>query len=137
MKTFKLENEPKIKSGFKTPENYFEDFSARIIQQLPKENSKTIPLFKRKKAWIYSVAAVLIIALTLPIYNNYFKKKSEIDNSSLENYITYHTSISDADLVNLLDKNDIQKMNIDLNIQDKTIEDEFSANSNLEYYLLN
>lgn len=137
MKTFKLENEPKIKSGFKTPENYFEDFSARIIQQLPKENSKTIPLFKRKKASIYSVAAVLIIALTLPIYNNYFKKKSEIDNSSLENYITYHTSISDADLVNLLDKNDIQKMNIDLNIQDKTIEDEFSANSNLEYYLLN
>jgi hypothetical protein len=27
MKAFKLENEPKIKSGFKTPDHYFENFS--------------------------------------------------------------------------------------------------------------
>jgi hypothetical protein len=26
MKAFKLENEPKIKSGFKTPDHYFEIF---------------------------------------------------------------------------------------------------------------
>lgn len=137
MKTFKLENEPKIESGFKIPENYFEDFSARVMQQLPKESPKVITLFERRKTWIYSVAAVLIITLTLPIYNNYFKKTSENDNPSLENYITYHTSISDVDLVNLLDENDIQKMSVDLNIEDKAIEDELSENKNLEQYLLN
>jgi hypothetical protein len=37
MKTFKLENEPKIKSGFKAPENYFDDFSEKVLQQLNKK----------------------------------------------------------------------------------------------------
>jgi hypothetical protein len=27
MKAFKLENEPKIESGFKTPDHYFDNFS--------------------------------------------------------------------------------------------------------------
>ena len=30
MKTFKLENKPKIESGFKIPEHYFENFSVEM-----------------------------------------------------------------------------------------------------------
>jgi hypothetical protein len=55
----------------------------------------------------------------------------------LENYITYQSSVSNTDLVNLLNEEDIQKMSIDLNIEDKTIENELTENKNLEYYLLN
>jgi len=137
MKTFKLENEPKIESGFRTPENYFEDFSAKVLQQLPKNEPKVISIFYKRKTWMYSAAAVIILALTIPVYNNYYSNSSEIDTPSLENYIAYHTSVSDADLVNLLDEKDIQEMSVDLNIEDNIIEDELSENKNLEQYLLN
>jgi flagellar basal body-associated protein FliL len=138
MKIFKLDNTPKIESGFKTPENYFDTFSARIMQQLPKEEPKTISLFSRRKTWIYAAAAILVLALTLPVvYNNFYSPSPEIDEATLENYISYNTSISDTDLVNLLDEKDIQKIDIGMNIEDKAIENELSENQNLEHYLLN
>ena len=137
MKTFKLENEPKIESGFKTPEHYFDTFSARVMQQLPKEEPKTISIFTKRKTWLYAAAAILIFGLSIPIYNQFNSPTSEIDDVTLENYIAYQSSISDTDLVNLLDEEDIQKMSIDLNIEDKTIENELTENKNLDYYLLN
>ena len=137
MKTFKIENKSKITSGFTTPDNYFEDFSAKILQQIHKEEPKVISIFARRKTWIYAAAAILILALTIPIYLHYNTTTTEIDEATLENYITYHSTISDADLANLLDEKDIKKINIDLNIDDKSIENELSKNTNLEQYLLN
>lgn len=138
MKTFKLENEPKIESGFKTPENYFDDFSARVMHQLPKEETKIISLFSRRKTWIFAAAAILVMALSIPVvYKNFYNRSPEIDATTLENYISYHSSVSDAELVNLLDEKDIQKINIDLNIEDRAIENELSAENDLEQYLLN
>lgn len=138
MKTFKLDNEPKIESGFKTPDNYFDTFSARVMQQLPKEEPKTISLFSKRKSWIYAAAAVLVLALALPVaYHNFYSSSPEIDEATLENYISYNTSISDADLANLLDEKDIQKIDIGMNIEDITIENELSENKNLENYLSN
>ena len=137
MKTFKLDNDPKIQTGFKVPENYFEDFSAKMMQQLPQNEPKIISFFDRKKTWMYAAAALLVLALSIPIYNNYFSNSSEIDDATLENYITYQSTVSDTDLVNLLDEQDIQKMSVDLDIEDITIENELSQNKNLEQYLLN
>lgn len=137
MKTFKLDNEPKISTGFRAPENYFEDFSAKMMQQLPENEPKLISIYARKKTWMYAAAAILVLTLSIPIYTNYFSNSSEIDAVTLENYITYHSTVSDTDLVNLLDEQDIQKMSIDLNIEDITIENELSQNKNLEQYLLN
>jgi flagellar basal body-associated protein FliL len=138
MKTFKLENETKIESGFKTPENYFDTFSARVLQQLPKEEPKTISLFERRKTWMYAAAAILVLALTIPVvYTHFYSHSSEIDETTLENYISYHSTVTDTDLVNLLDENDIQKISINLNIEDKAIENELSTDNNLEQYILN
>ena len=137
METFKLNNEPKINSGFAVPENYFEDFSAKMMQQLPVNEPKIISFYARKKTWMYAAAAILVLALSIPIYTNYFSHSSEIDDATLENYITYQSSVSATDIVNLLDEHDIQKMSIDLHIEDITIENELSQNKNLEQYLLN
>lgn len=137
MKTFKLENEPKIESGFKIPENYFDTFSARVLQQLPKEEPKTISIFSKKKTWFYAAAALLIFGLFIPIYNQFNSPPTDIDDATLENYLADQASVSSADLANLLDSEDIQKMSIDLNIEDKTIENELTTNNNLEYYILN
>jgi len=137
MKTFKLENEPKIESGFKAPDNYFDTFSARVLQQLPKEEPKVISIFQKRKIWMYAAAAILIFGLSIPVYNNYSKNSNEIDNVTIENYITYHSSVSGSDIVNLLDEKDIQDIIVDLNIEDAAIENELIPNRNLEQYLLN
>lgn len=137
MKTFKLDNEPKMKTGFTVPENYFEDFSAKMMQKLPKNEPKIISVFARKKTWMFAAAAIIVLALSLPIYNFYFSYPNEIDEETLENYITYHSTVSDTDLVNLLDEQDIQKMNINVEIEDEIIENELSTNNNLEQYLIN
>jgi flagellar basal body-associated protein FliL len=137
MKTFKLDNEPKIQTGFTVPENYFEDFSAKMMQQLPVNEPKIISIFARKKTWMCAAAAVMVLALSLPIYTNYFRNSSEIDSATLENYITYQSTVSATDLVNLLDEQDIQKISLDLDIEDVAIENELSENKNLEQYLLN
>ena len=137
MKTFKLENEPKIKSGFIIPESYFDHFSEKVIQQLPKEEPKVVSLFFRKKNWIYAAAAVIGLGLIIPIYNDFGSHFSEIDEVILENYIANKSDISDTDLASFLNEEDIQKMSIDLNIEDKSIENELSTNTNLEQYITN
>lgn len=137
MKTFKLDSEPKLNTGFTVPENYFEDFSTKMMQQLPQNEPKVISIFEKKKNWMFAVAAILVLALSIPIFTNYFSHSSEIDDASLENYITYQSNVTRTDLVNLLDEQDIQKMSFDLGLEDLTIENELSQNKNLEQYLLN
>ena len=137
MKTFKLNTQTKIKSGFETPENYFEDFSARVMQQLPLNEPKTISMYQSRKTWLYIAAAILIFALSIPVFTNYYKQKSEIDSEILENYISYQSNVSNAELANLLDEEDIQNIKIDMEIDTKSIENELVTNKNLELYILN
>ena len=49
MKDFKLDNHPKINSGFKTPDHYFDDFSEKILHRLEEKESKVISIFYRRK----------------------------------------------------------------------------------------
>ncbi len=136
MKTFKLENEPKIESGFKTPENYFEDFSIKMMAQLPENETKVISIFQRKKNLFLIVAAVLVLALMIPALSNFYNNKQEIDSNQLENYITYQSNVNQYDLINGLESSDIKNIKISMSIEDKTIEDVLSANANLENLLL-
>jgi len=137
MKTFKLDNEPKIKSGFTTPDHYFDNFSEKVMQQLPENEPKIISIFAKRKTWLYAAAAILIIALAVPMYLTFNTHSSEIDDATIENYITYQSNVSDTDLVNLLDEEDIQKINVEMDIEDFSIENELSVNKNLEQYILN
>ena len=136
MKTFKLENEPKIESGFKTPENYFEDFSTKMMAKLPENEIKVISIFQRKKNLFLIVAAVLVLALMIPSLSNFYNNKQEIDSNQLENYITYQSNVNQYDLINGLESSDIKNIKISMSIEDKTIEDVLSANANLENLLL-
>ena len=136
MKAFKLENEPKIESGFKTPDHYFEDFSAKLIQQLPKNEPKVLSLFQGKKLLALMVAAVLVIALMIPILNNYSSKPKEPDASTLENYLAYQSNMNQYDLINELETEDINKMKTNLLLEDETLEDILSENSNIEHLII-
>jgi hypothetical protein len=137
MKTFKLENEPKIKSGFIIPESYLEHFSEKVMAQLLEEDPKVISLFLRRKSWIYIAATLIGLGLIIPIYNNFNSHSSEINEVILENYIVNKSDISETELASLLDGEDIQKMSIGLDIEDQLIENELSINTNLEQYITN
>lgn len=138
MKAFKLENEPKIESGFKTPEHYFENFSEKIMSQLPEREPKVISLFQRNKKIFMMVAAVLIIALLIPIFytSTVNVNRNEIDTATLENYLSYQSNINQYDLINVLETDEIDNINTTIALEDATIEDILASNANLEHLII-
>ena len=137
MNDFELNKEPKIESGFKIPDHYFDTFSDKVIQQLPENTQKVIPIFSKTRIWTIAIAAVFVISLSIPIFNAFKTSETELDKETLENYLSSHAEISNDDIVELLDEEDIQKMILDYSIEDKTIEDILSTNSDLEEYIIN
>jgi hypothetical protein len=136
MKNFNLGNEPKITSGFTTPDGYFDTFSEKVLAKLPKQEPNVISIFSSKKVWYFAAAAVLILMLSIPLFTKYSNQQEEIDSETLENYIAYQSNISEEEIVNLLEQDDLDKMKLDFNIDDATIEDALKSNSNLEQYLI-
>ncbi len=136
MKKFELDTNKKIISGFTIPDNYFDDFSERVLQKLPKEETKIITFYSRNKRWLYSVAAVLVISLAVPIVYQIQNKKQETTSNEVESYLVNHTSLSDDDVVNLLDQEDIEKLkNVNAPIEKEALEDVLSNNSEIEQYI--
>lgn len=135
MKTFKLENEPKITTGFKTPEDYFDNFSAKVLQQINEKEVKVIPLYKRKKVISMLAAAVVVIGLMIPVVNNYNATSKDLDEDTLETYLAYQSNLNQYDLIQNLDTNDIQKLNKNVAIEDETLEDILSSSPNIEHLI--
>ncbi|EIA07854.1 hypothetical protein [Flavobacterium frigoris] len=134
MKAFKLENKPKIESGFKTPEHYFENFSEKLMQTLPANEPKVISIFQRRKNAFMAAAAILIIALMVPILFDTTTTK-ELDEATLENYLSYQTNMTQFDLINALESEDIDHINTTVALEDKTIEDMLASDPDLEQLL--
>jgi hypothetical protein len=132
-----METNEKITSGFKTPEGYWDDFSEKVMQQLPNNEPKIISFYSSRKKWIYSTAAILVIALSLPIINHLQNKEEELSSSEIENYLTMNKSVSDDEIVNLLEQEDIDNLIISTPITKEAIEDELSNNTELEQYITN
>ncbi|MCI9844617.1 hypothetical protein [Flavobacterium pectinovorum] len=131
MKAFKLENEPKIKSGFKTPDHYFDGFSAKVLQQISEREVKVIPIYKRKEVIAMLAAAVVVVALMIPVVNSYNKTK-ELDEATLETYLSYQSNINQYDLIRELDTKDIEEINKNVVLEQETLEDVLSSNPNIE-----
>ena len=134
MKEFKLDNH-KIDAGFKIPDNYFDTFPDKVMKVLPASEPKVIPFFGSGR-WIFAAAAILILALALPILNK-LTVSSQPNITELENYISYHSSISDEDIVDLLETEDIEKIKIEQFLEDKAVEDILTSDADLEHYILN
>lgn len=104
------------KSGFRIPENYFEEFETRLFVEIKKETSKSkkiasgfkvpegyfdnfevspqketklIPLFKNKKVWAYASSAAAIFILALLIFTPNTTQNlsfATLDEENLEMY---------------------------------------------------
>jgi hypothetical protein len=134
MKEFKINDKNKITSGFTTPEGYFEGFSIDVNDNLsqPKNDRKVISI--NTKRWITSVAAVLIVALSVTVYTKLIIENPE-DSIEMENYITNHSEISQYDLITLLDKKDIENLSIEMNTSNTKTDEEFANTNEIENYL--
>lgn len=138
MKSFKInDNEAKISSGFSIPEGYFEAFESKVIAQLPaNEPKKVIAFYQRRTTWYFAAAAVVILMLSIPIYQNFFKTSNAVDALVLEDYITTHTELSEEDLASILEKEDLDRIRLELNLGKEAIEDILLDSNNLEQYII-
>ena len=136
MKNFTLDNQPKIEPGFTVPENYFATLSEKINDKLPKEAPKVIPLYKKKKVWMYSVAAITVVSLSVLLVQQ-FNTKPSLDSEFLANYISQNTTVSQDDIIELLEQEDIEKLKVDYNLEEDLIEETLINSSDLEHYLTN
>ena len=132
MKEFKLENEPKITAGFKTPDHYFDNFSAKVLEQINEREVKVIPLYKRKKVISIAAAAAIFIAFMIPTANHYYKASKELDEATLETYLAYQSNLNQYDLIKELDTKDIDKLNKNVALEEETLEDILATNPNIE-----
>ena len=132
MKEFKLENEPKVKSGFKTPDHYFDTLSAKVLEEINEREAKVIPLYKRKKVISIAAAAAVFIAFLIPTANHYYKASKELDEATLETYLTYQSNLNQYDLIKELDTKDIDKLNKNVALEEETLEDILATNPNIE-----
>ncbi len=137
MYDFKIETNPKIATGFKTPDNYFDNFSSRLLAKLAVEEPKVISFYGRNKNWFYSVAAILVIAFTILVMNIFNENADEDYNTELEYYISNHSTITDDDIINLLDDGDIANLKQETSLDDATLENAILEDSNIENYITN
>ena len=142
MKNFDLENNEKISTGFKTPEHYFEQFEAKMMQEISAKNPsknevKVVSLFYRKQVWISSIAALFLLAIAIPVYFN-MAKESNLDTTTIENYLAEQQSVGTTELTKHLTDEDISELENALtndNVTDETIENYLSESANLDYLL--
>lgn len=135
MTDFKLNNEPKIEPGFNIPENYFDTLSENIFSQLPNKEIKRIGFAEKFKIALLPIAAILIIALSLNIYNRVQIQNQNIESQAIVNYIASESDMHSYEIISLLEEDDIKKIEIDLDIENKIIEDEL-INNNIEHFVI-
>ena len=138
MKPFDLENKNEIKSGFKVPDNYFEQFEAKMMAQIPVEKeTKVVSLFYRKQVWISAIAAVFLLAIAIPVYFN-MASESNLDASTIENYLAQQQNVGITELSKHLTDDDIIALEKNLSLNESNpdaVEDYLSESENLEYYI--
>lgn len=137
MKDFKLENNEKIGTGFKIPDNYFDNLSEKVTQRILMEDVKVIPLKRIKTTWYFAAAAILVIGLGITIFATISNQPTDASDTAIENYLASQPAVTQDILTELLEKEDIDKLQITYNLDDKAVEDLLTTDSNLEQYIIN
>jgi hypothetical protein len=136
MNDFKLDSRPNIKSGFKAPDSYFESLTDRVMLNLPMQEVKVIPLYRRRPVWVTSAAAALVLSFSLMLSKDVAATPVLPSDAITEDYILNQSGISTDDILANVDAKDLQALNVELiDVSDEEIE----ANINLDdvYYQTN
>ncbi len=137
MKDFNINNE-KINAGFKVPEGYFEQFENQMLTQLTLEHEpKVISLWKQKRVWMTSIAAVLLVSIALPIYFSMNSaSKSPLEDETIETYLAMQTSLTNYEIASELTSEDLVLLEESLALNDDAVELYLEENyQNVDLYL--
>lgn len=138
MKPFDLENKNEIKSGFKVPENYFEQFEAKMMAQIqPEKETKVVSIFYRKQVWMSAIAAIVLLAIAIPVYFN-MTNSNNLDATTIEMYLSQQQGIGITELSKHLTDEDIVALEQNLSISETNsdeVEAYLSETENLDYYI--
>lgn len=136
MKKFSADTHPKIKSGFTTPPDYFDELPKQILDKIKENPVVESKVFSLNRI-IYAAAAILILALGLPFVmqpsDNSFE---QIDTNTLENYLSYQSNVSQYELINLMDINELEAMEYNLALENQEVEELLISNPNFENYII-
>jgi hypothetical protein len=135
MSAFKLDNHPKITSGFTVPDHYFVDLYATITAKITAQEESTVIAIKPKSShWILAIAAILVLVFLLPLTINELKPDgTSIDTLSIEGYLMNTHPISQFELVDQLTDQDIKELEVDLHLNTNEIED-YLYSQNIDLY---
>jgi len=136
MNTIDLDKHPKIKPGFKVPENYFDELESKILSQLETEEPKVIQLKSYRKYWFSAVAAVVILAISIPLYQNWKINTTPLDNESIEQYLSYQPNVYTEDIISHLDDSDVISLQEKQSLESESIEKYLLENEMIEQYLI-
>jgi hypothetical protein len=136
MKNINLNNE-KIESGFKVPEGYFDQFESKMLCQLAGENEpKVISLWKNKRVWMTSIAAVLLISIALPIYFSMNDIKTSIEDETFETYLAMQPNMTNYEIATQFTIEDFASLEESLALNDDEVELYLEENyQNIDLYL--
>lgn len=136
MKNINLENK-KITPGFQIPNGYFEDFEHRILQKATSnQNTKTGNIWKNKRVWMTSIAAVFLVSIALPVYFSMQTTTHSVDAEVLETHISMHPVSSNYEMTNLLTDDDLADLENDLFLNNEDVESYLQQNyQNFDLYI--
>lgn len=113
------------KTGFNIPDGYFETFKVEIKE--PASKTKVISLFSRKTMWYAaSVAAITVLLVNIPNFKT-TDNFAAIGTESMESYM----------LTNDYDAYELSELFIDTNAFEEAILEESITDASLEDYLYN
>jgi hypothetical protein len=135
MNNFNINNE-KIKTGFKVPEGYFEQFESKILNQLVVENEpKVISLWQQKRIWMTSIAAVLLVSIALPVYFSMNSTKT-IEDETIVTYLAMQPVMTNYEIATQLTNADFASLEESLALNDDAVELYLEENhQNIDLYL--
>ena len=136
MNPIDLHKKPKIKPGFKVPETYFDELESKILSQLENEEPKVIQLKSYRKFWFSAIAAVVILAVSIPLYQNWKINTTPLDNESIEQYLSYQPNVYTEDIISHLDDSDVISLQKEQSLESETIEKYLLENEIIEQYLI-
>lgn len=135
MNDFKLNEEKRISSGFTLPDGYFDSFGKRLTARMPETQPAVITLWGRSKKWIYTAAAVVVLSVSIPVVDYFRATKQPQDVAEVENYLSYQSTITDDDLIELLSHEAAETPAGDA--ESAALEEILTDNAHLEDYITN
>lgn len=96
-----ISNTQKRKSGFQVPEGYFENFTERMMAQLPEKEEEvyTPTLWQRIRPWTYMAAMFMGISLMVRLFTGLGTASDSVDESDFTKEMVSDAMLEDDELM--------------------------------------